>query len=108
MGSKSGSKPKIRQLVVQDVVKSYIGLTMNVLIVNGRWRGKTQEICFLYLIGKYAHVLVGHLFLEPLKMRPLIDYFSLQQLSFHVKNVKSCGVLSYFSKSVERDFQRIA
>jgi hypothetical protein len=44
MGSKSGSKPKIRQLVVQDVVKSSIGLTMNVLIVNGRWRGKTQEI----------------------------------------------------------------
>jgi hypothetical protein len=34
-----GSKPKISQLVVQDVVKSYIGLTMNVLIVNARWRG---------------------------------------------------------------------
>jgi hypothetical protein len=108
MGSKSGSKPKIRQLAVQDVVKSYIGLTMNVLIANGRWGGKTHKICCLYLIGKYDRILTGHLFLEPLKMRPLIDYLSLQLLSFHVKNVKSCGVLSYFSKSVERDLQRIA
>jgi len=108
MGSKSGSKPKIRQLGVQDVVKPYIGLTTNALIANGRWRGKTQELCFLYLIGKYARILIGHLFLEPLKMRPLIDYFSLQLPSFHVKNVKRCGVLSYFSKSVERDLQRMA
>ena len=37
MGSKSGSKSKTGQLVVQDVAKSNTGSTMNVLIVKGRF-----------------------------------------------------------------------
>ena len=46
MGSKRGSRPKTKLPVVQNVVKFYIGLTVNVLIVNSRWRDSGMNLAF--------------------------------------------------------------